>query len=85
VTEPNPTSRSRLLLSDGEAAVYPDLVEATYGSAVRLEQERVRYSMLSCALRPSSSEGRAKAQYPCEPGRMANVGRGPAETATPAG
>ena len=38
-------------LSADEAALYRDLVEDTFGSAVRLEQERVSYPLIESAIR----------------------------------
>jgi hypothetical protein len=52
VTEPNPTRRSMPHLTSEEAFLYRDLVEGTYGGSVRLEQERIRFSILECALQP---------------------------------
>jgi hypothetical protein len=59
VTEPNPTSRSLVHLSADETALYTDLVEGTFGSHLRLEQERVRFSTLARTLRPWSVRGQA--------------------------
>jgi hypothetical protein len=50
VDEPNPTSRPLPHLTEAEAALYSDLIEARYGPRVRLEQERVRFSLLRQAL-----------------------------------
>jgi len=50
VTEPTPVAASLAGLTDAEAALYADLAAGTYGSAVRLEQERVNFSALSKAL-----------------------------------
>jgi hypothetical protein len=52
VTEPSPTTRALLNLDDAENALYRDLIEDRYGQAVRLEQERVRFSWLQQALKP---------------------------------
>jgi hypothetical protein len=52
VTEPSPTNRTLTNLNDAERALYNDLVEDRYGQAVRLEQERVRFSWLQQALQP---------------------------------
>lgn len=52
VDEPNPTNRPLPHLTEPEAALYSDLIEARYGPRVRLEQERVRFSLLRQALRP---------------------------------
>jgi hypothetical protein len=47
-----PTSRVLRHLNPSEALLYQDLVEDRYGHAVRLEQERIRFSMVREALRP---------------------------------
>lgn len=52
VTEPSPTTRVMDHLGPGEAVLYRDLVEGTYGRSLRLEQERVRFSVLTEALKP---------------------------------
>jgi len=52
VTEPSPTNRALTNLNDAEEALYHDLIEDRYGQAVRLEQERVRFSWLQQALEP---------------------------------
>jgi len=52
VVEPSPTDRPLPCLSVSEAALYRDLVEDRFGPAVRLEQERVRFSSLRQALEP---------------------------------
>ena len=52
VDEPSPTNRPLPHLSEAEAALYRDLIEARYGPRVRLEQERVRFSLLRQALEP---------------------------------
>ena len=57
VTEPSPTTRALLNLDDAENALYGDLIEDRYGPAVRLEQERVRFSWLHQALEPWSISG----------------------------
>jgi len=50
VREPSPTHTRLGLLSPDEAALYADLVEDTLGPAVRLEQERIRYSYVERAV-----------------------------------
>ncbi len=50
VTEPSPTNRSLPHLTADEQALYRDLVEGTFGPSIRLEQERVRFSLLGDAL-----------------------------------
>jgi hypothetical protein len=52
VKEPSPTNRALTNLTHLEEALYHDLIEDRYGQAVRLEQERVRFSILNEALRP---------------------------------
>lgn len=51
-TEPTPTSAPLPHLTSQEAELYRDLVEDRYGPAVRLEQERVRFSHVRVALVP---------------------------------
>jgi len=46
VTEPSPTNRPLPNLTEAEAALYGDLVEDRFGATIRLEQERVRPSLL---------------------------------------
>jgi hypothetical protein len=41
-------------LTGEEEALYHDLVEDTFGSSLRLEQERVRYSAIERAVGPRS-------------------------------
>ncbi|HEY5304455.1 MAG TPA: Wadjet anti-phage system protein JetD domain-containing protein [Acidimicrobiales bacterium] len=55
VTEPSPTNRALSNLDDTEAALYRDLTEDRFGRAVRLEQERVRFSWLQQSLEPWSN------------------------------
>jgi hypothetical protein len=52
VDEPSPTNRSLSHLTQAEAALYSDLIEGHFGPRVRLEQERVRFSLLRRALGP---------------------------------
>ena len=52
VVEPNPTSRALPYLTADEASLYRDLVEGLHGPSIRLEQERVRFSLLHRALLP---------------------------------
>ena len=51
VREPDPVVTPLPHLDPEEAALYRDLVEDTYGESVRLEQERIRFSMVQEALR----------------------------------
>lgn len=52
VEEPSPTARALTQLTESESALYRDLVEDRFGPNVRLEQERVRYSLVEMALAP---------------------------------
>ena len=52
VSEPSPTSRPLGNLTAAEAALYRDLIDDRHGQAVRLEQERVRFSLVCRALEP---------------------------------
>jgi len=50
VREDKPATGHLPLLTPTEAALYQDLVADTFGMAVRLEQERVRYSVITTAV-----------------------------------
>ena len=50
VIEPRPTARPLLHLSDPEAELYTDLIEDRFGHHVRLEQERIRFSVVRAAV-----------------------------------
>jgi hypothetical protein len=50
VREPTPTHVPLPLLDPSETALYSDLVEDVFGPAVRLEQERVRFSSITAAV-----------------------------------
>jgi hypothetical protein len=52
VVEPSPTDRPLGNLTATENALYHDLIEDRHGQAVRLEQERVRFSLVRQALEP---------------------------------
>ncbi len=52
VWEAKPTNRPLPHLSGPEGALYRDLIEDRYGRGVRLEQERVRFSLLRRAIGP---------------------------------
>jgi len=54
VREPQPTSAGLAHLTADEELVYRDLVEDTYGAAVRLEQERVSYRHVQRAVTGTS-------------------------------
>jgi hypothetical protein len=51
VREPVPTTERLALLDAAEADLYQDLVENSFGPAVRLEQERIRFSAIERSLR----------------------------------
>ncbi len=55
VTEPSPTTAPLPHLTDAEAALYHDLIEDRFGPSVRLEQERIRFSLVRQALAPWSN------------------------------
>ncbi len=55
VTEPKPTTEPLLHLTEAERSLYEDLIEDRFGPAVRLEQERIRFSMVRRALAPWQS------------------------------
>lgn len=50
VREDNPTSVPLQHLTAAEQSLYHDLVEDRFGTAVRLEQERVRFGLVHEAL-----------------------------------
>lgn len=52
VAEPHPTRAPQPFLTDAEQSLYRDLIEDRFGQNVRLEQERVRFSLVRQALRP---------------------------------
>ena len=52
VEEPSPTNRALAHLTGPEKALYGDLVEDRFGTRIRLEQERVRFSLVERALAP---------------------------------
>jgi hypothetical protein len=71
VTEPNPTNAPLPLLTPHEAELYRDLIEDRYGTAIRLEQERVRFSLVRRALTPwapASELDRRERQLPTRTG-----------------
>jgi hypothetical protein len=55
VMEPSQTTRAMVHLEPEESAMYRDLVEGTFGPSLRLEQERVRFSIVMQALVQSAS------------------------------
>lgn len=50
VVEDTPTNRALSNLTSDEASLYRDLVESTYGDSIRLEQERVKFSLVQRAV-----------------------------------
>ena len=48
--EPAPVNVHLEHLTADEAALYRDLVEDTFGPAVRLEQERIRYPLIESTI-----------------------------------
>lgn len=52
VTEPEPTAEPLSHLTEHERSLYQDLIEDRFGAAVRLEQERIRFSMVRQVLQP---------------------------------
>ena len=52
VTEPAPTLATLERLDPEETRLYRDLIGDALGPAVRLEQERIRFSAIEQALRP---------------------------------
>jgi hypothetical protein len=51
-SESSPTRRPLAHLTDAEQSLYQDLINDVYGVGVRLEQERVRFSLVHDALIP---------------------------------
>jgi hypothetical protein len=49
-TEKAPTKATLALLEPAEQLIYQDLVNGTFGQAIRLEQERVSFASLEQAL-----------------------------------
>jgi hypothetical protein len=58
VTEPSQVKAHLPGLTAAEAALHQDLVEGTFGDAVRLEQERVSFVLLSHALTVNEQDSR---------------------------
>lgn len=52
VVEPNPTDAVFDSLTPEEHELYRDLIEDRYGPSIRLEQERIRFSVVRSALAP---------------------------------
>ncbi len=59
--EDNPTTAPQPHLTQAEASLYDDLIEDRYGPNTRLEQERIRFSLLHQALTPWTGEESAPA------------------------
>jgi hypothetical protein len=57
VREPEPVVDRLPHLTEEEAMLYQDLVEDTYGPSIRLEQERIRFSLVRRAILGESSAG----------------------------
>ena len=70
VTEPAPVCTELECLTPQEATLYRDLATGRLGPSIRLEQERVRFSLLEAALRP----GTPGSHRPVDGGRAANLG-----------
>ncbi|CAN5625708.1 DUF3322 and DUF2220 domain-containing protein [soil metagenome] len=64
VTEASPTAGALPHLTRDEQALYHDLVEDRYGPSVRLEQERIRFSLVLNALEPWTSSRSTVEQLP---------------------
>jgi hypothetical protein len=67
VIEPIPTSRPLGNLTEAESSLYVDLVECRYGRNIRLEQERVRFSLLHSALEPWTGGSDRSTAVRCAP------------------
>jgi hypothetical protein len=63
VTEPSPTRAALNLLTPAEQELYHALSANAFGSAVRLEQERVSFTALEAALSGAGNE-QLDCQYP---------------------
>ena len=59
VTEPNPTNAPLELLDQDEAELYRDLAVNALGESIRLEQERVRFSVVQVAVTDPEQSARA--------------------------
>lgn len=58
VTEPTPTAQPLPNLTSAEQSLYRDLTEDRFGHAIRLEQERIRFSRVRLAVEPWQTIGR---------------------------
>ncbi len=56
VREPSPTNKVLANLTTSEQAMYQDLLSNRYGSSLRLEQERIRFSKVTRAIESVLSE-----------------------------
>ncbi len=69
VVEPSPNEVALGFLAPEEDALYRDLIEDRYGRAIRLEQERIRFTAVRNALEPwltTAAELRGADRSPCE-------------------
>lgn len=57
VIEERATAKPLSALTADEQTLYRDLVEDRFGTSVRLEQERIRFSAVRCALEPWMTSG----------------------------
>jgi len=57
VSEPDPTKAKLEGLAEVETELYTDIVNGRWGTAIRLEQERVRFSRLTAALQALNDSG----------------------------
>lgn len=81
VREPNPTTRPLPNLTPGEQDLYRALVEDRFGSAVRLEQERVRFSFVQqAALSSATAAGAGVTAASCPEGSAVDRGMSPSTT-----
>jgi hypothetical protein len=59
VPEPDPIDDALVHLTQPERSLYRDLVEDRFGRSIRLEQERIRFSLVRAALHSWTSQERA--------------------------
>lgn len=57
VIEPEPIAASQPHLTPEERSLYRDLIEDRFGHSIRLEQERIRFSLVRAALQPWTQRG----------------------------
>ncbi len=65
VTEPEPVAEPLPHLTREEQMLYRDLIEDRFGTNVRLEQERIRFSLVREALRPWSNAAKRTMRLLC--------------------